>query len=80
MTSNLKAELKGIEAEKKLKQLIDGLRWSERGKAELLELLLDTYEWSETEAVKEVLDGPLRDQGLELIQSESNRWKGFWHG
>ena len=69
-----------IENQKKFHKLIESIRWSERGKAELLDLLLDTYEWDETEAVKEVLDGPLSEKAIELVQSESNRWKGFWHG
>mgnify|MGYP003150825631 FL=1 len=80
MTDLIKAEMAGIENQKKFHKLIESIRWSERGKAELLDILLETYEMSPADAVKEALDGPYSEEAMELIQSESNRWKGFWHG
>jgi len=80
MTDLIKAEMAGIENEKKFHKWFESIRWSERGKAELLDILLETYEMSPADAVKEALDGPYSEEAMELIQSESNRWKGFWHG
>ena len=82
MTDHETRDLLRQEKEEKFEAMLDSIRWSPTGKAALLDLILETWDVGITDAIREGLSGPLREEGENLIaeQKRIHTWKGLYHG
>ena len=76
---DLKKEFVQQDKEEMSDRALNQIKWSQIGKADLLDLLLETHEMSITDAVKVALSGPHSDEAMELINFQRYQLEGMCH-